>query len=114
MRRTIEYGVWMGDKWEKRVTARVVKSPALAEGLHAYAKEHIKREQRTCMRLTRQWSGLRQKATAYLAGNTNVGLEVVVYVGEEDVDKDDKEGDVDGKEVVDSIDEGDEDNVDDL
>ncbi|KAJ7827777.1 hypothetical protein B0H14DRAFT_2595092 [Mycena olivaceomarginata] len=89
MRRTIEYGVWMGGEWETRATARPVESPALAEGLRAYAKEHVAREERTCGRLQRQW-GIRE-----------VEPEVVVNLGAEDVDEDDEEGDVHGKEVVD-------------
>jgi hypothetical protein len=101
MRRTIEYGVWMGGEWETRATARPVESPALAEGLRAYAKEHVAREERTCGRLQRQWGGLRAKGAAYLAGIREVGPEVVVNLGAEDVDEDDEEGDVHGKEVVD-------------
>lgn len=101
MRRTIEYGTWMGGEWETQTTARSVASPALAEGLRAYAKEHVAREERTCRHLQTQWGGLRAKAAAYLAGVREVGPEVVVDLGVEDVDEDDEEGDVDGKEVVD-------------
>ncbi|KAK7027577.1 CxC2 domain-containing protein [Favolaschia claudopus] len=101
MRRTIEYGVWMGAEWEKRVAARSVASPALAEGLCAYAKEHVRREEVTGQRLRRQWGGLRLKAAAYLEGIQDAGPSIVVDVDREERDEEDEEGDVAGEEVFD-------------
>ncbi|KAJ7264470.1 hypothetical protein B0H12DRAFT_1011966, partial [Mycena haematopus] len=102
MRRTIEYGAWMAAQWEMRATARSEGvSPALAEGLRAYAAEHVDRERETCLRLAKQWSGLREKARGYLAGIGTESGEEVVIGGEGDADADDEEGDVAGDEPVD-------------
>ncbi|KAK7018251.1 CxC2 domain-containing protein [Favolaschia claudopus] len=98
MRRTVQYGVWMEEEWERRAGARSRCSSELAEGLRAYAEEHIRRERRTRQRLTKEWSVLRSKATAYLAGSREMGESVVVDV--DDVDGDDEEGDVPGEEQV--------------
>ncbi|KAK6997432.1 CxC2 domain-containing protein [Favolaschia claudopus] len=100
MRRTVQYGVWMEAEWENRASARAVDSPELAEGLRAYAAEHAKRERRTRQKLTKDWTVLRSKAAAYLAGSHDVGGSIVVEVGGEDGDGDDEEGDVAGEEEV--------------
>ncbi|KAJ7113911.1 hypothetical protein C8R44DRAFT_740790 [Mycena epipterygia] len=69
MRRTIEYGYWMAAMWEVRATARSRGvDEALKEGLAAYAQEHVKREQDTCILLQKKYTGIRAKAHAYLAG----------------------------------------------
>ncbi|KAK6977280.1 hypothetical protein R3P38DRAFT_3237413 [Favolaschia claudopus] len=101
MRRTIEYGVWMGREWERCAAARSVASPALAEGLNAYAKEHVRREEVTCQRLRNQWAGLRLKAARYLERVEDFGPGIVVNVDGEDRDEEDEEGDVAGDEVFD-------------
>jgi hypothetical protein len=111
MRRTIEYGRWMATQWETRVTARQVDSPALAEGIRAYALEHARREKDTCDRLVRQWVGLREKARAYLAGAKEPGADVVIDL-DADEDTNDPEGDVQGEEVIDLAGEQEEDEED--
>ncbi|KAJ7432012.1 hypothetical protein B0H11DRAFT_1761190 [Mycena galericulata] len=113
MRRTIEYGAWLAAEWQMRATARSARmTPELAEGLRAYAYEHVDREKRTCKKLSKQWSGIREKAGAYLAGAVEEraadgGLrEVVVEIeGEEE----DVEGDVEGDDNVDGLGEDEED-----
>ncbi|KAJ7623110.1 hypothetical protein DFH06DRAFT_1142895 [Mycena polygramma] len=99
MRRTIEFG---------RVDSGTVGTvnPALAEGLRAYALEHVHREQQTCELLSQQWHGLREKGQAYLAGNRElVGETVVVDLGDA-VDVNDVEGDVPGDERMEDDDGG--------
>ncbi|KAJ7024853.1 hypothetical protein C8F04DRAFT_1269860 [Mycena alexandri] len=104
MRRTIEYGAWMGGQWQMRATARTEDlTPALSEGLRAYTLEHVKREEDTCLRLAKQWVGLRERARVYLAGvpeEVSTMTEIVIDVGVEDVDPSDDEGDVPGDELV--------------
>jgi hypothetical protein len=107
MRRTIEFGGWMVAQWEVRASARTQGvDPALAEGLRAYALEHVSREEKTCTTLASQWAGLREKARVYMAGVT-VDRRTEVVLDAEDEDLDDPEGDVEGDEPVD--DGGDED-----
>ncbi|KAJ7019395.1 hypothetical protein C8F04DRAFT_1214342 [Mycena alexandri] len=120
MRRTIEFGVWKAADWEARASARSrnVTAP-LAEGLRAYAMEHVDRERVTSTLLGKQWVGLREKGRLYLAGIREEagpdGRVPEVLVVDIDVDPNDEEGDVDGEEVVDgdgeedAEDEGDED-----
>ncbi|KAJ7780676.1 hypothetical protein DFH07DRAFT_765194 [Mycena maculata] len=69
MRRTIEFGFWMAATWEVRASARSwgVDRPQ-REGLVAYAKEHMAREEETSTQLQRKWAGIRAKGRAYLAG----------------------------------------------
>jgi hypothetical protein len=63
MRLTIEFGGWMAAQWQVRASARTRGvDPALAEGLRAYALEHVSREENTCTTLASQWAGLREKA----------------------------------------------------
>ncbi|KAJ7867492.1 hypothetical protein B0H14DRAFT_2572780 [Mycena olivaceomarginata] len=111
MRRTIEYGAWMAAQWRMRAGARTVDSPALAEGLRAYAMEHVRREEETCRRLAKQWAGLREKAKDYLAGVKDVGVDVVIDIGAEEEDGEDEEGDVEGEEIVDPTAEEEDDEV---
>lgn len=101
MHRTIEFGAWKAAEWQCRATERTSElTPALAEGLRAYALEHVSREKETCVLLSRQWAGLREKARAYLAGvGEDASAEVVIDVGDEDPD--DEEGDVEGEEIID-------------
>ncbi|KAJ7740338.1 hypothetical protein B0H16DRAFT_1324487, partial [Mycena metata] len=105
MRRTIEYGAWMGGQWEMRATARSADlTPSLSEGLCAYALEHVQREKDTCLKLSKQWAGLRERAIVYLVGipaEARTQPEIVVDVGLEDVDPTDEEGDVPGDEPLD-------------
>ncbi|KAJ7017496.1 hypothetical protein C8F04DRAFT_912144, partial [Mycena alexandri] len=88
MCRTIEYGTWMAEQWRGRAGARTRNvTPELAEGLRAYAMEHVKREEVTCAKLVGQWSGLRARARTYLAGvrDDMRGLaEVVVDIDEDE------------------------------
>ncbi|KAJ7842077.1 hypothetical protein B0H13DRAFT_2239393 [Mycena leptocephala] len=104
MHRTIEYGAWMAAEWQIRATTRTTDSWALAEGLRAYALEHVKREEETCMLLTKQWVGVRAKGRAYLEGMREEGPEVVILADDEAPD--DEEGDVAGDEIIDSEAEG--------
>ncbi|KAJ7932991.1 hypothetical protein B0H13DRAFT_1856601 [Mycena leptocephala] len=97
MHRTIEYGAWMAAEWERRASARTAVSPELAEGLRAYALEHVDREETTCRQLTARWAGLRGRAKDYLAGVRGQGGEVVVEIDPDEGD----DGDVDGDENVD-------------
>jgi hypothetical protein len=97
----------MRGEWEKCAMARPVGSAALQEGLCAYAVGHIRREERMCERLSRQWAGLQAKVAAYLAGLEVAGPEVVVDMGE-DVDEEDEEGDVEGVDLPRSEDEDEE------
>jgi hypothetical protein len=107
MRRTIDFGAYMEGEWEARATARTARmTPALAEGLRAYALEHADRERRTCRQLTNRWAGLREKARVYLAGvpedpDPNGRVREVVIELDEEVDPEDEEGDVAGDELVD-------------
>jgi hypothetical protein len=103
MHRTIEFGAFKAAEWELRATARTTDmTPALAEGLRAYAMENVKREEDTCRLLSKQWAGLREKARAYLEGvAAEDGAEVVIEMEVEGEDADDDEGDVDGEEVID-------------
>ncbi|KAJ7119307.1 hypothetical protein C8R43DRAFT_1090958 [Mycena crocata] len=100
MRRTIEYGAWSACEWEIRATARTVRmSPELAEGLQAYAMEHVERERETCMRLSGKWAPLRHRAAEYLAGVVEEGREeLVIELEGDDVDSD---SDIEGDEGVD-------------
>lgn len=109
MWRTIGFGAYMAKEWRARAAARTAHmSPALAEGLRAYALEHARREEQTAEMLTKRWTGLRQKAAVYLAGvpeerDTEGEMqEVVVDVDLDEEDPDDKEGDVAGDEEVDA------------
>ncbi|KAJ7884013.1 hypothetical protein B0H13DRAFT_1628846 [Mycena leptocephala] len=110
MHRTIEYGAWMAAEWQIRATARTTDSPALAEGLRAYALEHVKREEETCVLLTKQWAGLCSKGRAYLDRVREEGPEVVIDA--DDGDPDDEEGDVAGDEIIDGGAEDDEEEED--
>lgn len=103
MHRTLEFGAFKVAEWELRATVRTTDmTPALAEGLRAYAMENVKREEDTCRLLSKQWAGLREKARAYLEGvAAEDGAEVVIEVEVEGEDADDDEGDVDGEEVID-------------
>jgi hypothetical protein len=83
-----------------------------SRGLRAYAVEHIDHEKQTCNQLTKQWAGLHGKAQVYLVGiTTNAQTEVIVDT--EEGDPDDPEGDVQGYELVDNTDAGDDDQEDD-
>jgi hypothetical protein len=113
MRRTIEYGNWMAAEWEDQATARTKNvDAALAEGLRAYAAEHVDREKRTRVVLEKQWTGLHEKADLYLAGITTDQRAQVVIVDTTEGDPDDPEGDVVGDELVDEEDAGDDDQED--
>ncbi|KAJ6452354.1 hypothetical protein C8R47DRAFT_998112, partial [Mycena vitilis] len=102
MRRTIEYGAWMAAEWEMRASARTTHmSTSLAEGVRAYAMEHADQERKTCVRLSAQWAGLREKGRVYLEGVREESVADVVVSLEEDEDPDDEEGDVEGEEVID-------------
>ncbi|KAJ7030300.1 hypothetical protein C8F04DRAFT_961867 [Mycena alexandri] len=75
MRRTIEYGRWAEARWITRSTARTVAlgttkaiSPEVAEGVRAYALEHVDRERRTWQALEKDWAPLRARASQYLKG----------------------------------------------
>jgi hypothetical protein len=103
----------MAAEWQIRATARTTDSPVLAEGLRAYALEHVKREEETCVLLTKQWAGVRAKGRAYLEGVREEGPEVIIPADDEDPD--DEEGDVAGDEIIDGEAEGeDEEDPDDV
>ncbi|KAJ7170324.1 hypothetical protein C8R43DRAFT_944839 [Mycena crocata] len=104
MGRTIEFGAWSACTWRTRATARNRKlTPELAEGLNAYAMEHVEREERTCLKLAREWQGLRERAKDYLAGvPADHGAKLVVELGEEEPESDD-EGDLEGDDDVDGV-----------
>ncbi|KAJ7117958.1 hypothetical protein C8R43DRAFT_901603 [Mycena crocata] len=110
MGRTIEFGAWSAARWQVRATARQRNvSPELAEGLQAYAMEHVEREERTCQKLAAEWRGLRERAKDYLAGvPAGHGEKLVVELGEEEPESDD-EGDLEGDDEVDGMGERDED-----
>ncbi|KAJ7028751.1 hypothetical protein C8F04DRAFT_1212103 [Mycena alexandri] len=108
MRRTIEFGAWMAGQWETCATARTEGvTPALQEGLCAYALEHVQRETDTSSLLSKRWGGLREKARAYLAecaGEARpqgAAPDIVVDLDLDDEDPADEEGDVPGEEVFD-------------
>ncbi|KAJ7029322.1 hypothetical protein C8F04DRAFT_1264984 [Mycena alexandri] len=109
MRRTIEYGYWSAYEWLARSTERANSevSEELQEGLMVYALEQADRENRTCAKLTADWSKIREKGRAYLAKETMGGEHVVVSIeGEEEEDDDDSDGD-DEEGPPDYEDEGD-------
>ncbi|KAJ7024617.1 hypothetical protein C8F04DRAFT_1270161 [Mycena alexandri] len=75
MRRTIEYGRWAEARWITRSTARTMAlgtqtpiSAEVAEGVRAYALEHVNRERRTWEALEEDWAPLRARADQYLKG----------------------------------------------
>ncbi|KAJ7152235.1 hypothetical protein C8R43DRAFT_1087891 [Mycena crocata] len=113
MERTIEFGAWSAATWRVRATARTRNmTPELAEGLQAYAMEHVEREERTCVKLAGDWRGLRQRGRDYLAGiPAEHGERLVVELGDEEQESDD-EGDLAGDEEVDGLGENEVDEVD--
>jgi hypothetical protein len=117
MRRTIVFGEYMAGEWAKRADARSCRmTPALAEGLRAYALEHVAREKKTCAMLSTRWAGLREKARVYLAGVPEDGPVPEVLIDLDEVDPTDEEGDVVGDEPVNGqgTDEADEDDADEV
>ena len=101
----------MAGVWRMRATARTRDvSPELQEGLNAYAMEHVLREERTCIKLSREWSGLRAKAAEYLAEQADVPGEPGSDVGDIFIDMDnDDNSDVEGDELVNGEGEGEDD-----
>ncbi|KAJ7446784.1 hypothetical protein FB451DRAFT_1343526 [Mycena latifolia] len=113
MRCTIEFGAFMAGTWWLRATARTERvSPELEEGLRAYAMEHVDREERTCVRLSVQWRGLREKARMYLAGVAEPREEREEREEVLTVDIEEETSDVEGEDNVDGLDE-EEDDTDD-
>jgi hypothetical protein len=87
MRRTIEYGYWSSGEWVRRATLRAGSldvSSELEEGLVAYAGEQAARELTTCMRLTSQWSAIRERGRAYLARETPANMDIRLPIGFDD------------------------------
>ncbi|KAJ7059253.1 hypothetical protein C8F01DRAFT_989914 [Mycena amicta] len=86
MRRTIEYGHSVARVWAERAAARVETDETLLDGLRAYAHEQEDRETRTSNQLTLNWTGIRLKGRAYLAGETRAGVDIVVPLDDDDGD----------------------------
>jgi hypothetical protein len=104
MRCMIEFGSYMAEEWQWRsASRRVPMNPALAEGLRAYALEHVAWEQTTASKLSTRWTGVREKARLYMAGVPveGGGPHVVIDLDLDEVDPTDLEGDVAGDELVD-------------
>ncbi|KAJ7118517.1 hypothetical protein C8R43DRAFT_1137263 [Mycena crocata] len=113
MGRTLEFGAWSAATWCVQAEARRRNlTPELAEGLRAYAMEHVEREERTCQKLASEWRGLRQRGRDYMAGiPAEHGEKLVVELGEEEPESDD-EGDLAGDDEVDGMGENEVDEVD--
>ncbi|KAK7050147.1 CxC2 domain-containing protein [Favolaschia claudopus] len=88
MRRTIEYGHAMRQKWAGRASARSAGiDPELVEGLEAYAAEQEERGIMTSNMLTRKWAGIREKGRAFRARELDGGVEIVIPL-DDDVPRD--------------------------
>ncbi|KAJ7256403.1 hypothetical protein C8J57DRAFT_1235777 [Mycena rebaudengoi] len=82
IRRTIETGMWLADRWKMRATARTrAMDDELCEGLVAYADEQAKHEIEMVVMLEAKWEGIRRKGKAYRVRELNATEEVVVLLG---------------------------------
>jgi hypothetical protein len=81
MQRTIAFGCTEAGIWDALAADELPDStPEINEGRRMYAAEHAETERRTCEQLTAQWTGILQKADAYLDGHSVLDSDEQVLV----------------------------------
>ena len=66
MRRSLEFGRWLGSRWMQRASIRTAITSHLQEGLVAYAAEMADMEHRRMVSWERTWASIRGRAKMVL------------------------------------------------
>ncbi|KAJ7866049.1 hypothetical protein B0H14DRAFT_3084255 [Mycena olivaceomarginata] len=97
MRRTVAFCVWKSQWWKEQLDLRLDVSPALAEGLRAYALEQAEREREWAAQWTDKWGAVRSRAALVLADHVG-DVEDEVFVPLEIELEDDSRGDYENED----------------
>jgi hypothetical protein len=71
MRRSLEFGRWLGSWWMQRASIRTGITSHLQEGLIAYAAEMADREHRRIISWEMSWESIRERAEMVLKRHLN-------------------------------------------
>jgi hypothetical protein len=71
MRRSLEFGRWLGSWWMQRASIRTAITSHLQEGLIAYAAEKADMEHRRLISWEMTWASIRERAQVVLKRHLN-------------------------------------------